>query len=295
MKKKAYWAFSLIIILTIAGFTLMGEAAVAEENSSDGIIIINDTIASDDNELLFSEAGEAEMDDYAEIFVLRSDISVDAELVDNYILDMANTLDDDRTEDYSDISDISDELVREYSLIYFGVQYDDTESLRQYISDTIESNNLRNAVFNILIEKLRIISYPEKIYSMFEDYAENELAFYTAMSGEEAEEMAAELGYDSKEELILSETKYYTDNAMLIDKIIDDLELEIYEEELDSALESYLKSLGYDTQYTTEEFKELSGETWLYIFNQLTVRKDIVYEALADHIKIVDEMPAAVD
>ena len=77
---------------------------------------------------------------------------------------------------------------------------------------------------------------------------------------------------------------------MLIDQIFKDKELTYTDEEVDQAIVEYMARSGYNDTYTLEEFKEQSGEEWLYLFTNLDFKYDKAMEALEGNVVFVDTL-----
>ena len=215
------------------------------------------------------------MEDFSILELQAADVEAAEETIDEYLESMAQDL---------GVSEITDLLVRNNSLLYFGEQLESVSAAREYIRGILEETNLRTAVMEKLRDMTEIISFPEEMYHLAQAYAADELAFYALQEGLEADALAILSGCGSAEEYIQLQTEAYVKTAMMIDYILEDREIAWSEEERDLALEDYLKSLGYDAYYTVEEFREVSGETWVWLFTEFDYKGDLMYNALKDDI-----------
>ena len=234
-----------------------------------------------------SESGELNIQDYSTISIEAADIEVSDETVMSYLDQMLADI-NEMTEDSAEpAEEISDQFIADHSLIYFGVQLDTVEEAKEYIKDTLEKNNLKDAVITQLNEMSEVISYPEDIYSMMKDYAADEIAYYAFQNDVDEDALAILSGYGSAEEYIEFQAGNYVKTSMIINRVLSDLNITATEEDRDAALEEYLERLGYDTYMTVDEFRETAGETWLFLFTEFQYKSGLMYDALESHIEIV--------
>ena len=122
------------------------------------------------------------------------------------------------------------------------------------------------------------------------NYTKKSLEYNAAMYGYDADTYAQMYGYTSAEDYALDEAHYYLNLIMLIDQIFKDKELTYTDEEVDQAIVEYMARSGYNDTYTLEEFKEQSGEEWLYLFTNLDFKYDKAMEALEGNVVFVDTL-----
>lgn len=187
------------------------------------------------------------------------------------------------------VPELTDEFVKNYSANYLETQLNTVEELKAYVYDFIYTNYLHNAMFEDLQTKATVESYPEEEEAMLVQYSLESLDYYASMYGTTAAEYAAMYGFASAEEYALDEAHYYLDTIMLVDKIIKDKHVTWTDEQLDQSIALYMSRNGYSETYTLEEFKERSGETWLYLYTNLEFKFNLAMEALEDNVVFVDE------
>ena len=121
-------------------------------------------------------------------------------------------------------------------------------------------------------------------------YSKSSLDYYATMYGVDAETYAQLYGYSSADEYAADEAHYYMDIIMILDQIIKDKKLKVTEEGLDQYIVEYMGRSGYNQYYDLEEFKEQSGEDWLFLFENLEYKYNLVLEALEPNVVLVDEL-----
>ena len=186
--------------------------------------------------------------------------------------------------------ELNDEFVEHYSYNYLPVQLHTVDELKAYTKDYIYHYYLHEAMMQDLQKKQVVVTYdPEKEANLV-TYAKRSLEYSAAMYGYDADTFAMMYGYSSAEDYALDEAHYYLDIIMLVDKIFKDKDLTYTEEELDQAIVEYMARGGYNETYTLEEFKEQSGEEWIYLFTNLDFKYDKALEALEGNVVFVDKL-----
>lgn len=231
-----------------------------------------------------TETGELILEDYDVIELKAEDVVVTEETIQSY-LDLMLT---DLAETSGGMTELSDAFVQEYSLIYFGAQLDTVEDAKTYIRSTMEENNLKNALMEALTQKAKVVSYPKAEYDLASEYAANEIAYYAVQEELDQDELAILSGYGSAQDYIAVETDQYVTMAMIIDRILEDADVQPDPEAMDQALEQYMGSMGFDSYLSVKEFRETAGDTWLWLFEEFQYKKDLVYNLLKDRISIIE-------
>ncbi|MCQ2529963.1 MAG: FKBP-type peptidyl-prolyl cis-trans isomerase [Lachnospiraceae bacterium] len=186
--------------------------------------------------------------------------------------------------------ELTDEFVQEYSYDALPKQLNTVAELKDYVADYIYHFYLHDAMMADIQRKAKVISYDEEKEADLVAYSKKSLEYYAAMYGLETDAYAQAMGYASAEEYELEEAHYYMDIVMILDKIIKEKKLEVTEEGLDQCIVEYMGRSGYNQYYDLEEFKEQSGEEWLYLFENLEYKYNLVLEALEPNVTLVDEL-----
>ena len=187
------------------------------------------------------------------------------------------------------VPELTDEFVKNYSSNYLEKQLNTVEELEEYVHDYIYNYYLHTAMFEDIQSKEKAISYDEEAEAMLIQYSMDSIDYYAAMYGTTPDEYAVMYGYADATAYATEEAHYYLDTIMLVDKIIKDKKITWTEEELDQSIALYMARNGYSEQYTLEEFKTQSGDTWMYLYENLEFKFDLAMEALEDDVVFVDE------
>ncbi len=187
------------------------------------------------------------------------------------------------------VPELTDHFVNDYSLNYLDKELNTVEELEEYVHDYIYNYYLHTAMFEELQTKEHVTSYDEEQEAMLKQYSLDSLDYYAAMYGTTPDEYAVMYGYTDADTYTTEEAHYYLDTIMLVDKIIKDKKITWTDEQLDQSIAMYMARNGYSNQYTLEEFKTQSGETWLFLYENLEFKFDLAMEALEDNVVFVDE------
>ena len=106
----------------------------------------------------------------------------------------------------------------------------------------------------------------------------------------DADTYASYYGYPNADAYTTEEAHYYLDIAMLMDYIIADKGIEWTEEELNEEMAKYLDQQGVAETYTVEEYKQLVGEDWVYLYTNLEFKFNKVMKALEPQVIFVDKL-----
>ena len=191
------------------------------------------------------------------------------------------------------VPELTDDFVQHYSSNYLEKQLNTVEELEEYVHDYIYNYYLHTAMFEDIQSKEKAISYDEEAEAMLVKYSMDTLDYYAAMYGTTPDEYAVMYGYSDATAYATEEAHYYLDTIMLVDKIVKDKKISWTDEELDQSIALYMARNGYSEQYTLEEFKTQSGDTWLYLYENLEFKFDLAMEALEDDVVFVDEKTEA--
>ncbi len=285
MKKVVALMLGTLIVSMSAFSSYASEEAVSED-----AVISQDTELTgseqSSEDITLSETGEVSIGDYSVITLQQNVLNVSDDTVMSYIDSMSTDLTAAFSDIFPEAPEITDEIMAEYSEAYYGVQLDTVEAAKAYISETLYNQNYRAAFFAELLGDAQVVSYPQKEYDMMKEYAENEIAYYASASQITEDEMAQKAGFVSAEDFIEQEARSLVLNALVFDKILDDLGIECTQEDIDAALTDYIVSQGMATSDELEAFKESAGETWLWLFTETQYKAEKVYEALQDRVVI---------
>ena len=186
--------------------------------------------------------------------------------------------------------ELNDEFVEHYSYNYLPVQLHTVDELKDYVKDYIYHYYLHDAMMHDLQDKQVVITYDPEQEANLVDYTKRALSYNAAMYGYDADTYAMLYGYSSADEYALNEAHYYLDIIMLVNQIFKDKELTYTDEEVDQAIVEYMARSGYNETYSLEEFKELQGEEWLYLFTNLDFKYEKAMEALEGNVVFVDKL-----
>lgn len=183
--------------------------------------------------------------------------------------------------------ELTDEFAQEYSEGYFDTVCETTEAFEDYIFDYLYTYYLHQGMLQYLQGIQTVTSYDEEVEAMLIEYSAQTLEYYASNYGYDADSFAALYGYEDALSYETAEAHNYMDMAMLFDYLMDELDLSYTDEEVDADLESYMKLNGYSDEYTLEEFKETSGETWVWLYTNIEFKYDLVLDELEDRVVFV--------
>ena len=186
--------------------------------------------------------------------------------------------------------ELNDEFVEHYSYNYLPVQLHTVDELKDYVKDYIYHYYLHDAMMQDLQKKQVVISYDAEQEANLVEYTKKALSYNAAMYGYDADTYAMMYGYSSADDYALDEAHYYLDIIMLVNQIFKDQNLTYTDEEVDQAIVEYMARSGYNETYTLEEFKELEGEEWIYLFTNLDFKYEKAMEALEGNVVFVDKL-----
>ena len=180
--------------------------------------------------------------------------------------------------------------MKSYSYNYLPVQLNTVDELKDYVKDYIYHYYLHDAMMQDLQKKQVVITYDSEQEANLVEYTKRALSYNAAMYGYDADTYAMLYGYSSADEYALDEAHYYLDIIMLVNQIFKDQNLSYTDEEVDQAIVEYMARSGYNETYSLEEFKELQGEEWLYLFTNLDFKYEKAMEALEGNVVFVDQL-----
>lgn len=190
----------------------------------------------------------------------------------------------------TEIPELNDAFVQEYSYNYLPKQLNSVAELKEYVYDYIYKFYLHEAMMQDLQAKQTVKQYDPEQETNLVEYCNKSLEYSAAMYGYDVDTFAQLYGYASEEEYSLDMAHEYLNIIMLVDKIFSDKNLTVSQEELDQSIVEYMARAGYNEMYTLEEFKENSGEDWLYLYENLEYKYNKALTALEPNVVFVDEL-----
>ena len=182
------------------------------------------------------------------------------------------------------VPELNEEFVKNYVEKY---QMDSSiVTPEDFISHTKEAHykgKLHDAMFNYILENSTVYSYDNNIFKKAKAYTEETLASYKASTGKDVITIE---NYDSEEAYIKDTSEKYTKQIMAIEALFQKLNLSVDKAELDASIEKYITAYGME--YTLDEYKELAGENWLWIYEELGYKFDKIMTALEANVQFVD-------
>jgi len=191
--------------------------------------------------------------------------------------------------------ELTDEFVKENSLDYTEYLYEEATQIntiaeyREFVEEKLYNNAFESSLESALMEKAHIKSYDEAIYNDEYDYQLNAINYMAQMYGMDAATLASYYGAASVEEYAENNTKAQLDHTMMMERLAADLGITFTDEEVDDALTKYMEEQNLTETYSLDEFKEINGEAWMYIYRNYTMNRTPVLEALKDNVTFVEE------
>ena len=183
----------------------------------------------------------------------------------------------------------TDEWVQEYSAKYCPTAMSTTDEFDEYCKGVVEDYYMNQAIYKYILYHSEIISYDEEKEAELMEYSNDTLSYYSSMYGIDADTYATYMGYDDAEAYNKAQADEYLKTSMIANAVCDKLGISYSDEDVDAALEQYMKDQKYIDTYTVDEFKENSGETWMWLFENLQFKYEKAMEALRDNVVSVEE------
>lgn len=223
-----------------------------------------------------------EVGDYSRIEVLSSETTVSDEMVQDLI--------DSLMEDYPG-EEFDDDWVKKFASDVLQNDMQTTEEFREFAYDYIHDYYLHTSMMNYMRSITEVKSYDEDTLAALMAYSEEGISYYAASYGVSPEDMAKYSGYESLEDYERSEAENYMKSIMMLEKVMKNEGLSYTEEDVDKDMLVYMHINGLATMYSLEEFKELSGETWCYLYEHVQFRANLVMTALEDNVVYLEDTP----
>ena len=264
--KKNRWTGVTTLVVIIAAVVILGLAFF--------FLYSNGTLAKWYEDLRPKTKSSCTMEDYSEIPVNASDISYSEETVQSYI---TSTLGEDPT----------DETVQEYAATHSDCSATTVAEFEEYADNYVYSYYLHNNMMEYLKSITTVNSYDEVLEAQLIEYSTESLEYYASNYGISADSLASYYGYDDAASYATAQAHDYMTTAMIIDKVAKDQNITFSEEDLNASIQDYMNGAGYSDYYSSvEEFEEMVGETWVYLYENLTYKFDIVMAAIEPNVVI---------
>ncbi len=186
--------------------------------------------------------------------------------------------------------ELTDDLILQYTTdnSNFDEPISTIEDFKAYYRDRLYNSKLESAITSAMAEKTHITYYNEADLANMTAYAANTLSYYASsvFGGIDAETCAAYFGYDSAAAYAETTAKNTLTTTMMLDKVAEEQGITYTQEEVDEVLQKYLDSADYDG--TLEEFKEASGEAYVFIVTETEVLMPKVMDYLKGNVVFVE-------
>lgn len=223
-----------------------------------------------------------EIGDYSKIEVMQSEVEITEEMVDNFVSTLMS--------DYPD-EEFNDAWVQKFAADVLKNDIKTTDEFREYCRDYMHDFMLHSAMMTYMRSITEVKSYDEAIMEDLMEYSSEGVTYYAAQYGVDPETLVQHSGFESLEAYTRNEAENYSKSIMMLDKLMKEKKLTYTAEEVDDAMLIYMHINGMGTIYTLEEFKELSGETWVYLFENIQFKSGLVMSALEDNVVYLQDAP----
>ena len=197
--------------------------------------------------------------------------------------------------DVTETPEFTDEFVKENSndfcLTNFGddVQIDTVDDFNTYIHDYLYDRYLESALETELDNLITVKSYDKHIYDTLYEYGEEQLNYYASYYGMDTDTIASYYGYESADAYNKETTEAQMRQAMLYSDLAKEIGITHTDEDIDAELTKYMEDNGLSESYTLEEFKEINGEGWLYMYKNYEMNYEPVIEAMKERVVFVPD------
>ena len=187
------------------------------------------------------------------------------------------------------VPELTDEWAHEYSLKYLPEELETADAFREYCRKYLSDNALHSAIFQALAEKLQNVEYPNStLAQLLMNYSSLYLSDIADYYGMDMETAAQQMGYSSAEAYVQYEASSNIMCALLIDKVMQDLDIIYTDTEFQAQLAENLKETYGDTM-TAEEYMEQSGVVGVWAYTNLQYKYNLVTKALEDRVVLTEE------
>ena len=190
--------------------------------------------------------------------------------------------------------EFTDEFVSENSAEYTKTQYgesqqiDTVEEYREYIRERLYNMQLEDAIEDAIYDLITVKSYDGAQYDKVYAYKQETLSQYASYYGTDADTLASYYGYASADLYCQAETEYQLTLCMLYTALAEEFGITHTQEEIDAAITEYMDESGYSETYSLDEFKETSGEVWLYMYENYQMNYEPIMEIMKERVVFVE-------
>jgi len=187
--------------------------------------------------------------------------------------------------------ELTDEWCIRYASEVMGAEVDGVSGFRTYMHDYISRYALHTQMLDYLTSITEIKSYDEDILEQLIAYSDQGLEYYANAYGMSKEALVQSSGYSSVIDYETDEAKHYMDTTIMLDRIVKDLKLNYSQEDVDADMQRYMNMNRLSERYTLDEFKEVSGEAWCYLYEHMQFQSDFAMNALEDRVVYLEDTP----
>lgn len=197
----------------------------------------------------------------------------------------------------TNVPELTDDLILQYTTdnSSFDEPISTIEDFKAYYQEKLYNSKLESAITSAMAEKTHITYYNEADLENMTTYAANTLSYYatSVFGGIDTETCAAYFGYDSAAAYAEGTAKNTLTTTMMLDKVAEEQGITYTQEEVDEVLQHYLESADYDG--TLDEFKEASGEAYIFIVTETEVLMPKVMDYLKGNVVFVEAEEESTD
>jgi len=191
--------------------------------------------------------------------------------------------------------DLTDAWVAEYSAANLPEALTTVAEFEEYCRKTLEDYYYRSAIYEYLEANSEVNTYDTEKEQELMDYTAETLEYYASMYGMDADSYAALYGYEDAESYEREQADGYLKIAMIVDEICKQNNISVTDEEFNESVEQYMKDQGYSDYYTVDEFLELSGDTWKWLYTELELKYNKAMDSLRDNVVFVEPEETTVE
>ena len=197
--------------------------------------------------------------------------------------------------------ELNDEFVKTFSAENLQETLETVDELKAYTYDYLYTLKLDALIMQKLQEISEPVSYNESQFELIKQYFMESLEYnaqmYAAygMEGYDADFIAQMNGFADADSYAADQAVYYLDFIMLMDNVANEKGIEITDEEVDEMIQIFMQEGGYDSMYSVEEFKEMSGEAWVLLYTKMNVEYEKVMESLHENVVFVEPVDAGAE
>lgn len=267
-KPKNRWTWLTTIIVIVTALILLGLV---------GVVLYKDgTLQKWWEDIRPKTKSAFTMEDYSEIQVLRSAVEIDDAEVDDYVMSLVS-------------GELTDEAAANYAAAHSDCDATNIEELKEYAHDYIYDYYLHNEMMEYLKSITTVTSYDEVQEAALIEYAAEQLEYTASNYGMDVDTIASYSGYESALAYETETAHEYQTISMILDKILKDKGISYTQDELNSDIVKYLDDSGYSEYYSVDEFLEMVGDTWVFLYENLTYKFNLAMEALEPNVVFIDE------